>query len=256
LAEDFGVDGRGRFYEEVGALRDVVQNHQLQTVALLAMEPPVGSDVEDLRDAKEKVFGAMRPITRTDLVRGQYDGYRDEDDVAKDSDVETYAAVRIFIDSWRWAGVPWYVRAGKMLPMNATEVRVELHRAPQRVFAEYEDLPRDTNYFRFRLGPKVQSALGARVKCPGESFKGQPVELSFTEDTSDEMTAYERLIGDAIEGENLLFAREDGVEEAWRVIDEVLMHHDRAFPYAPHTWGPTQAQALVADSHGWHELAP
>jgi len=252
LAEDFGVDGRGRFYEEVGALRDVVQNHLLQTVALLAMEPPVGTEVEDLRDAKEKVFGAMRPLTRADLVRGQFDGYRDEEGVAADSDVETYAAVRVHIDSWRWAGVPWYIRAGKNLPVSATEVRVELHRPPQRVFAEYEELPRDTNYLRFRLSPQVQIALGARVKLPGESFKGQPIELSFTEDTSDEMTAYERLIGDAIEGENLLFAREDGVEEAWRVVDDVLVQHERAHPYKPHTWGPAQAEGLIHGGDGWH----
>jgi len=253
MAEDFGVDGRGRFYEEVGALRDVVQNHLLQTVALLAMEPPVGPEVEDLRDAKEKVFGAMRSLTRTDLVRGQFDGYHDEDGVAPDSDVETYAAVRVFIDSWRWADVPWYIRAGKNLPVTSTEVRVELHRPPQRVFAEYEELPRDTNYFRFRLNPEVQIALGARVKLPGESFMGQPIELAFTEHHPDEMTAYERLIGDALDGENLLFAREDGVEEAWRVLDDVLVHHDRAYPYKPHTWGPAQAEGLIRDPDGWHD---
>jgi len=185
-------------------------------------------------------------------VRGQFDGYRDEEGVAADSDVETYAAVRVHIDSWRWAGVPWYIRAGKNLPVSATEVRVELHRPPQRVFAEYEELPRDTNYLRFRLSPQVQIALGARVKLPGESFKGQPIELSFTEDTSDEMTAYERLIGDAIEGENLLFAREDGVEEAWRVVDDVLVQHERAHPYKPHTWGPAQAEGLIHGGDGWH----
>jgi glucose-6-phosphate 1-dehydrogenase len=253
MAEDIDVQGRGRFYEEVGALRDVVQNHLLQTVALLAMEPPVGPDVEDLRDAKEKVFGAMRTLTRNDLARGQFDGYRKEDGVADDSDVETYAAVRVFIDSWRWAEVPWYIRAGKNLPITCTEVRVELHRPPQRVFAEYEELPRDTNYFRFRLNPQVQLALEARVKIPGESFMGQPIELAFTEHHDDEMTAYERLIGDAIDGENLLFAREDGVEEAWRVIDDVLEHHDRAYPYKPHTWGPAQAEGLVKDPDGWHD---
>jgi glucose-6-phosphate 1-dehydrogenase len=253
MAEDFGVDGRGRFYEEVGALRDVVQNHLLQTVALLAMEPPVGPEVEDLRDAKEKVFGAMRSLTRTDLVRGQFDGYCDEEGVANDSDVETYAAVRVFIDSWRWADVPWYIRAGKNLPVTCTEVRVELHRPPQRVFAEYEELPRDTNYFRFRLNPEVQVALEARVKIPGESFMGQPIELAFTEHHPDEMTAYERLIGDALDGENLLFAREDGVEEAWRVVDDVLEHHDRAYPYKPHTWGPSQAEGLIKDADGWHD---
>jgi len=255
MAEDFGVQGRGKFYEEVGALRDVIQNHLLQTVALLAMEPPVGPGVEDLRDAKEQVFGAMRTLERSDLVRGQYDGYRDEDGVAKDSDVETFAAVKVQIDSWRWASVPFYLRAGKKLPLTCTEVVVELRRPPQRVFSEYEELPRDTNYFRFRLNPQVQIALGARVKEPGESFRGQEIELAFTDDDdSDEMTAYERLLGDAMNGENLLFAREDGVEAAWRVVDDVLEHHDRAYPYKPHTWGPSQAHGLIrGDGDGWHD---
>jgi glucose-6-phosphate 1-dehydrogenase len=256
MAEDFGVEGRGRFYEEVGALRDVVQNHLLQTVALLAMEPPVGSSVEALRDAKEKVFSAMRTLTRHDLVRGQVEGYLDEDGVAPDSDVETFAAVRLHIDSWRWADVPWYVRTGKELPLTCTEVRAELHRPPQRVFAEYEDLPHDTNYLRFQMNPQVQIALGARVKTAGEGFVGEQVELSFTDDHPDEMTAYERLLDDAMDGEDLLFARQDGVEAAWRVVDEVLAHHERAYPYQPGTWGPSQAAHLIADPDGWHDPVP
>jgi glucose-6-phosphate 1-dehydrogenase len=253
MAEDFGVQGRGKFYEEVGALRDVVQNHLLQTVALLAMEPPIGSSTEDLRDAKEHVFGAMRTLERHDLVRGQFDGYRKEDGVAADSDVETFAAVRVFIDSWRWADVPFYIRAGKNLPVECTEVMVELHRPPQRVFAAYEDLPRDTNYFRFRLSPQVQIALGARVKEPGELFAGEQIELAFTDDDTDEMTAYERLLGDAMAGENLLFAREDGVEAAWRVVDDVLDRHDTAYPYKVHTWGPPQSEGLIKGGEGWHD---
>jgi glucose-6-phosphate 1-dehydrogenase len=253
MAEDFGVQGRGKFYEEVGALRDVVQNHLLQTVALLAMEVPVGSETEDLRDAKEHVFGAMRTLERHDIVRGQFDGYRDEDGVAADSDVETFAAVRAHIDSWRWADVPFYIRAGKNLPVECTEVMVELHRPPQRVFAQYEDLPRDTNYIRFRLNPQVQIALGARVKEPGELFAGEQIELAFTDDDSDEMTAYERLLGDAMDGENLLFAREDGVEAAWRVVDDVLDRHDKAYPYKVHTWGPQQAEGLIKGGDGWHD---
>jgi glucose-6-phosphate 1-dehydrogenase len=253
MAEDFGVQGRGRFYEEVGALRDVVQNHLLQTVALLAMEPPVGPDVEALRDAKEKVFFAMDTLHRSDLVRGQFDGYRDEDGVDPDSDVETYAASRFHIDSWRWADVPFYIRAGKNLPITCTEVRVELHRPPQRVFREYEETPRDTNYLRFRLNPQVQIGLGARAKAPGESFKGDNVELTLTDEHPDEMTAYERLLGDAMAGENLLFAREDGVEAAWRVVNEVLTDHDKTIPYKPHTWGPPQAEALIHDADGWHD---
>jgi glucose-6-phosphate 1-dehydrogenase len=255
MAEDFGVEGRGRFYEEVGALRDVVQNHLFQTVALLAMEPPVGPEVDALRDAKEKVFGAMRSLKEDDIVRGQYDGYRQEDGVAPDSDVETYAAVRLFIDSWRWADVPFYIRAGKKLPVTVTEVCVELHRPPQRVFADYEELPRDTNYLRFRLNPNIQIALGARAKAPGEGFMGRLVELAISDDRPDEVTAYERLLGDAMEGENLLFAREDGVEAAWRVIDHVIYHHHKAIPYQPSTWGPPQAEGLVHDADGWHDPA-
>jgi glucose-6-phosphate 1-dehydrogenase len=252
MAEDFGVQGRGRFYEEVGALRDVVQNHLLQTVALLAMEPPVGPDVEALRDAKEKVFFAMDTLHRRDLVRGQFDGYHDEDGVDPHSDVETYAAGRFHINSWRWADVPFYIRAGKNLPITCTEVRVELHRPPQRVFSEYESTPHDTNYLRFRLNPTVQIGLGGRTKAPGESFKGQNVELTLTDEHPGEMTAYERLLGDAMAGENLLFAREDGVEAAWRVVNDVITDHDPAIPYKPHTWGPPQAEKLIPDPDGWH----
>jgi len=228
MAEEFGVQGRGAFYEEVGALRDVVQNHLLQTLALLAMEPPVGPDVEALRDAKEKVFYAMETLARPDLVRGQFDGYRNEAGVDPNSDVETYAAARFYVDSW-------------------------LHRPPQRVFAQYEDMPRDTNYFRFRLNPQVQIGLGARAKIAGEAFRGHTVELTLTDDQPDEMTAYERLLGDALAGENLLFAREDGVEAAWRVVNDVLTDHDAAIPYKPHTWGPPQAEALIHDADGWHD---
>ncbi len=252
MAEDFGVEGRGKFYEEVGALRDVVQNHLLQTLALLAMEPPVGSHAEDLRDAKEKVFGAVCPLHEDDVVRGQYDGYRDEDGVASDSDVETYVACHFEIDSWRWAGVPWNIRAGKNLPIECTEVRVEMHRPPSQVFAEYEQLPRDTNYTRFRMNPTVQIALGARAKVAGEGFMGENVELALTDDQTDEMGPYERLLGDAMDGENLLFAREDGVERAWEAVDHVVYHHHKAYPYKPHTWGPKQAEGLVRDPDGWH----
>jgi glucose-6-phosphate 1-dehydrogenase len=256
MAEDFGVEGRGKFYDEVGALRDVVQNHLMQTVALLAMEPPTGPGGDELRNAKEKVFSAMRTLEPGDIVRGQFDGYRDEDGVAPDSDVETYAAVRLHIDSWRWADVPFYVRAGKNLPTTCTEVRVELHRPPQRVFAEYEELPRDTNYVRFRLSPEMQIAIGARAKQPGDGFVGENVELLLCEDDDDQMTPYERLLGDAMDGENLLFAREDGVEAAWRVVDRVLTDHPPARPYKPHTWGPVEAEALIGDADGWHDPIP
>jgi glucose-6-phosphate 1-dehydrogenase len=257
MAENFGVQGRGRFYEEVGALRDVVQNHLLQTAAILAMEPPVGEGAEFLRDAKEQVFRAMRPLAPTDIVRGQFHGYRDEDGVAPDSDVETFAAVRAFVDSWRWNGVPFYIRAGKELPITATEVVAKLHRPPQQVFQEAEFDPDDQNYLRFRLGPdKVAIALGCRAKVPGESFVGTPVELYLCNQGPDEMSAYERLIGDAMEGEALLFAREDGVEAAWAVVDPVLNDRGPAHPYKPKTWGPAEANALLPEGDFWHAPPP
>jgi len=252
MAEAFGIQGRGAFYEQVGALRDVVQNHLMQTIALLAMEPPYGPHANALRDAKERVFSAIETLRRVDLVRGQFAGYRDEPGVDPDSDVETYAAVRFHINSWRWAGVPFVVRAGKELPVTCTEVAAALHRPPQRVFAEYEALPRDTNYLRFRLSPQIQIGLGARAKTAGEAFRGHGVELALTDDQPDEMTAYERLLGDAMAGENLLFAREDGVEAAWRVVDDVLTDHEAAIPYREHTWGPEEAAVLCRPA-AWHD---
>ncbi len=253
MAEDFGVQGRGAFYEEVGAMRDVVQNHLLQTVALLAMEPPYGPHAEALRDAKEKVFFGMETLHRHELVRGQFEGYRDEPGVDPKSDVETYAAARFHISSWRWEGVPFLVRTGKELPLTCTEVMVAWHRPPQRVFAEYETLPHNTNYLRFRLSPQVQIGLGARAKTAGEGFCGHNVELGLTEDQPEEMTAYERLLGDAMAGEDLLFAREDGVEAAWRVVDDVLTDHDPAIPYPQHSWGPEEAAGLCRTTAGWHD---
>jgi glucose-6-phosphate 1-dehydrogenase len=256
MAEDFGVMGRGRFYEEVGALRDVIQNHLFQTVALLAMEPPVGPGVEELRDAKEKVFRAMATMQRGDLVRGQFAGYRDEPGVAPDSDVETFAAVRLHIASWRWAGVPFYVRAGKELPVTCTEVRVELHRPPQAVFSEYEQLPHQANYVRFQVDPQIVIAFGARAKSPGDAFVGEDVELYLCDTHPGAETPYERLLGDAMEGDTLLFAREDGVEESWRVVDGVLTDHDRAIVYREHTWGPEEQSMLLDHSEVWHDPVP
>jgi len=257
MAENFGVAGRGKFYEEVGALRDVIQNHLLQTTAMLAMEPPVGSDPEALRDEKEKVFRAMRTLTPNDIIRGQFKGYRDEDGVDPHSDVETYAAVRVHIDSWRWHGVPFFIRAGKNLPLTATEVMVEYHRPPQHVFADDEPHPEDSNYMRFRLGPdRVVIALGARSKRPGETFVGEPVELYLCNQGADEAPAYERLIGDAMEGQALLFAREDGVEQAWRVVDPILTEHGPAHAYEPKTWGPGEADALLPEGEFWHDPEP
>jgi glucose-6-phosphate 1-dehydrogenase len=256
MAEDFGVQGRGKFYEEVGALRDVVQNHLFQTVALLAMEPPLGPGVEALREAKERVFRAMKTMKRDDLVRGQFAGYRNEPGVAPDSDVETFAAVRLHIDSWRWAGVPFYVRAGKELPVTCTEVRVELHRPPQRVFSEFEELPHQTNYVRFQVDPQIVIAIGARAKSPGDAFVGEDVELYLCDTHPGAETPYERLLGDAMEGDTLLFAREDGVEASWRVVDDVLTDHDRAIIYAQHTWGPEERALLLDGTDVWHDPIP
>jgi glucose-6-phosphate 1-dehydrogenase len=255
MAEDFGVQGRGKFYEEVGALRDVIENHLFQTVGLLAMEAPVGPGVEELRDSKERVFAAMETIKPDDLVRGQFEGYRNEEGVAPDSDVETFAAVRLYIDSWRWSGVPFYVRAGKNLPVTCTEVRVELHRPPTNVFAEYEHRAHDANYFRFQLNPRISIAVGARVKSAGDGFVGDSVELYLCNDHPGEASAYERLLGDALDGETLLFAREDGVESSWRVVDNVLTDHGPAIPYAVHTWGPEEQDSLIEDPDHWHDPA-
>ncbi|MCA9299596.1 MAG: glucose-6-phosphate dehydrogenase (NADP(+)), partial [Phycisphaerales bacterium] len=253
MAEDFGVEGRGKFYEEVGALRDVVQNHLLQTVALLAMEPPPGGGADALRDEKETLFRAIRTLEPTDLVRGQFAGYRDEKGVSPTSDVETFAALRLHVDSWRWADVPFYIRAGKEMPQTFTEVRVELHRPPQQVFGGLGEMPHDNNYLRFRLSPDVVIAIGAMTKNPGEEMSGHPVELDLINDSPADWTAYERLLGDALDGETFLFAREDGVESAWRVVDDVLRDHGPAYPYAKGTWGPPEADAIVQDPHGWHD---
>ncbi|MGI8778537.1 MAG: glucose-6-phosphate dehydrogenase [Acidimicrobiales bacterium] len=255
MAESFGVEGRGRFYEEVGTLRDVVQNHLLQTVSLLAMEAPNGPGAESLRNEKAKVLGAMKPMCSADFVRGQFEGYRQEDGVAPDSDVETFAAVKLHIDSWRWAGVPFFIRAGKNLPVTATEVRAELKPPPQNVFGD--QALASSNYLRFRLGPDVVSlALGIRVKHPGETFSGESEELYVMEKTTEDMTAYERLIGDALAGEALLFAREDEVEAAWEVVDPVLRDHAPAIAYSPGTWGPPEADDLMPEGRSWHEPAP
>jgi glucose-6-phosphate 1-dehydrogenase len=253
MAEQSGVEGRGRFYEEVGAVRDVVQNHLLQVVAILAMAPPVGADAQALRDEKVKVLKSIRSLTGRSLVRGQYRGYRGEDGVAKDSEVETFAAMQIHLDSWRWAGVPFVIRAGKHLPITATEVMVELQRPPQDVFREAA--PPDSNYVRFRLGPdQVAIAIGALSKKPGVAMAGTEVELYVTNARDDASGAYERLLGDALRGDATLFAREDGVEEAWRIVDPILEVRKPVHVYEPGTWGPSEAQALTRDVGGWHRV--
>jgi glucose-6-phosphate 1-dehydrogenase len=251
MAESFGVGGRGKFYEEVGAIRDVVQNHLLQVVGQLAMEPPVNDHADSLLDEKAKVFKAIRTATPADLVRGQYRGYRSEPGVAPDSNVETYAALRLHLDSWRWAGVPFYLRAGKCLDTTATEVIATLKRPPQRVF-DGEDAP---NYLRFRLGPdRVAIALGAAAKRPGLTMAGRDVELFVCNASAEERGAYERLIGAALHGDPALFARDDGVLEAWRVVDPLLAGRSPLHLYEPGSDGPDAAAALTAESGGWRPI--
>jgi glucose-6-phosphate 1-dehydrogenase len=251
MAERFGVDGRGKFYEETGAIRDVVQNHLLQVVANLAMEPPVSSGGEALRDERVKAFKGIRPLTGNSLVRGQFRGYRDEAGVRPDSQVETFASMQVHIDSWRWEGVPFFIRTGKCLPVTATEVLVRLKHPPHQLF---DDSRSDaSNHVRFRLGPdRVAIAVGARAKKPGERMTGEDIELYVCRQEGDEQGAYERLIGDAMEGDTSLFAREDGVEEAWRIVDPILKVPTPVFEYAAGTWGPNEAQAVVAEIGGWH----
>ncbi len=251
MAENFGVAGRGKFYEETGIIRDVIQNHLLQVVGFLAMEPPSSAASDAIRDEQAKVLRTVRPIEASQIVRGQFRGYRDEGGVAKDSRVGTYAAMKLSVDSWRWAGVPFFVRAGKSLSKTCTEVTVELKNPPQVVF--HEATFSKGNYVRFRLGPQVQIALGARAKRTGEGMAGRPVELSVVQQSSsDEMDAYERLLGDAMDGDPTLFARYDTVEAAWRVVDPVIRDQSEIFEYEPGSWGPPQADRLVAEVGGWN----
>jgi len=254
MSESFGVEGRGRFYEEVGAIRDVVQNHLIQVILLLTMDAPTGGDAEAWRDEKIRVFRAMRPLAPGDVVRGQYRGYRNENGVAPDSQVETFAAVRLHIDSWRWAGVPFCIRAGKRLPFTATEVLVELKRPPQTVFDEIK--PGQSNDLHFRLGPNVFISLGARAKAPGESMVGRRVELLACQHAGEEMSPYERLLSDALRGDPALFGREDAIEAAWRVVDPILGDVTPVYEYEPDTWGPREADRIIAGEGGWHNPMP
>jgi glucose-6-phosphate 1-dehydrogenase len=251
MAESFGVAGRGKLYEETGAIRDVVQNHMLQVVAALAMEAPPSLDPEALRDARSDVLEAIQPIDRANIVRGQFRGYRNESGVDADSHVETFAAVRLDVDSWRWAGVPFYIRAGKSLPVTCTEVCVVLKPPPRSVFGEAMPTLVRTNHFRFRLGPDVAIALGVRTKVAGEAMVGRDVELVAANTSASEMLPYERLLADAMRGDAILFAREDEVEAEWRVVDGVLGDTTPVHEYEPGTWGPAEANALVA----WHDPA-
>ncbi len=256
LAERFGVNNRGAFYETAGCLRDVVENHLFQIVALLAMEPPPYRGYGSVQTEKAQVFQAMRPLKARDLVRGQYVGYRKEPRVARDSDVETFCALRLLIDSWRWEGVPWYLRSGKCLPETAAEVVVELKPPPTRLFGDSASSSGPANYLRFRLSPNAAVALAARVKRPGKEFVGEQRELYLSEELVGAEAPYQRLLSDAMIGDGALFTREDAVEAAWAVVDPVLEKHARALPYERGTWGPAEADALIAKHGGWHNPTP
>jgi glucose-6-phosphate 1-dehydrogenase len=252
MAEDFGVKQRGAFYETAGCLRDVIENHLFQIAALLAMEAPATRNYGAVQAEKAKVFEAMRPLTPSDVVRGQYEGYRDEQDVAKDSDVETFCALRLFIDSWRWAGVPFYLRSGKFLAVTATEILVELKPAPQRLFEDSLPTEGRANYLRFRLSPDASIALATRVKTVGKEFIGEQRELFLCEELAGQEAPYERLLGAAMQGDGALFTREDAVEAAWAVVDPVLRQHAPAILYPRGSWGPKQADALFEPGGSWH----
>jgi len=248
MAEDFGISGRGAFYDQAGAMRDVVQNHLIQLLTNIAMEPPPNDETERLRDEKVKVLRSIRPLGPADVVRGQFEGYRNEPGVKPASDVETYVALKLCIDSWRWRGVPFYIRAGKSLPVTVTEALVKL-RQPPAIFA---DLIPAHNYFRFRVTPDLALAVGATVKESGDQWRGEPVEL-LAKASSDptELLAYEELLDDAMHGNQVRFARQDYVEEAWRIVDPVLDNATPVRPYKPGTWGPEEADALTQAVGGW-----
>ena len=251
LAEHFGVEGRGAFYDEVGTIRDVVQNHLLQVIALLAMDAPAGHDTGAVRAEKLRLLRAMRPLDPAQVVRGQFRGYRDEAGVAPDSQVETFAALCLHIDTWRWAGVPFYVRAGKCLPATVCEVVVDLKVPPLAIFDEV--LSATSNYFRFRLSPDVTISIGARVKRAGDRMCGDPVELVARHQPPSDLLPYERLLRGALRGDPDLFTSDESVEAAWRVIEPALGSSSPVREYEPGTWGPAAAAELVTGDEGWHD---
>lgn len=250
MAEKFGIEGRGKFYDDTGAIRDVLENHMLQVVAFLAMEAPTGLHCEAIRDEQAKIFRSIPPLDPKHLVRGQFKGYKNEKGVAPDSNVETFAAVRLEVESWRWSGVPFLIRAGKCLPVTTTEVLVKLRKPPLDNLAG-----ESSNHFRFRLGPgELSISLSARVKRPGEELVSMPAQLSAVEErTADEVDAYERLLGDAMHGDAMLFVREDAVEAAWAIVEPILANATTLNPYEPGSWGPHEADRLAIGVGGWHD---
>lgn len=259
LSEDFGINGRSAFYEATGCLRDVVQNHLFQIVALLAMEPPSYRDYTAVHTQKAEVFRSMCSLQPNNVVRGQYIGYREEPGVAKNSDVETYCALRLFIDSWRWSGVPWYLRSGKFMREGVAEVLIQLKPPPSKMFADSQPTNGRANYLRFWLAPNSAIALAARVKREGKEFVGDQHELYLEGErniTQETETPYERLLSDALVGDGALFANEDAVEAAWAVIDPVLQSYHPVYLYQPYSWGPKEADKLIAPNGSWHNPRP
>lgn len=252
LSESFGVESRGAFYESAGCLRDVIQNHLFQIVGLLAMEPPAYRAYEAVQIEKTKVFRAMREIQPDDLVRGQYKGYRKEAHVDPQSDVETFCALRLFIDSWRWEGVPWFLRSGKCMATTAAEVQVQFKAPPQKLFADTAPADGRANYIRFRLSPRAEIALAARVKRPGKNYLGEQRELLMMNEAADSDSPYERLLSDALAGDRSLFATQAAVESAWQALDRVLVEHHKAIMYEKGSWGPPEAEALLGRHGPWH----
>jgi glucose-6-phosphate 1-dehydrogenase len=247
MAENFGVQGRGAFYEQVGAIRDVVQNHLFQVLANLAMEPPIRADSESIRDEKVKVLKAIAPLEAADLVRGQFKGYRQEPGVARDSEIETFAALKLYVDSWRWRGVPFYIRAGKSLPVTCTEILIRLRCPPTM----YKNPELDSNYVRLRISPDVVLAFGLNVVSPTNIGASELSELlASRHPCANEMDAYERVLSDGMAGDATLFAREDYVEEAWRIVDPVLKAGTRFHEYEPNSWGPAEVESVTPPG-GW-----
>jgi glucose-6-phosphate 1-dehydrogenase len=250
MAEDFGVQGRGAFYDQTGTIRDVVQNHLFQVLCNLCMEPPVRSDSETIRDKKAEVLKAIPPLETKDLVRGRFAGYLEEPGVKPTSNTETFAALRLEVDSWRWKGVPFYIRAGKCLPITCTEVFARFRKPPTII----RESALTQNYLRFRISPEITIAIGAMVMSPGEEMTGMETEMiASRHPRPDEMEAYERVLTDAMAGDRMLFAREDYVEEAWRIVDPAIKAVTPVHDYQPGTWGPTQVAQMVSPLGGWHD---